>query len=340
MVFVCGKSRYKWCYLLKKRDEALDRFIEWKAHIERQFDRLVKILQTDGAGEFCSNRCEDYFRINGITHRTTQAYSSEMHGSVEIFMKILVYTASYMLNTANIRLDFWGQAVLCANFITNRCPTKGLSLKMTPYEALYGRRPYIGHFRIWGCRAYAHISDKKRKKLDPHNKECLLMGYTDADNMFKLYDVSANSIIKCRDVVFFESVLGHNSVSKDGVYTRNILNQPMDEPGSDDDAIDHVHLDDDATIDLNANLATLIQTENCTSSHALLTVSLSSSSFSPALIKPPRSYKTAMSSFESLKWHQACNTEFAALQRNHTWDLVDLPPDTPVIAHKCHGDTF
>ena len=189
LVFVCGKSRYKWCYLMKKRDEALEKFIEWKAHVERRFDKLVKILHTDGAGEFCSNRCADYYRINGIEHRTTQPYSSEMNGDVEIFNKILGYTASSMLNTANIQLSFWGQAVLCANFLTNRCPTKGLHLKMTPYEALYGHPPFIGHFRIWGCRAYAHISYKKRKKLDPHNRECLLMGYTDTENMFQLYDV-------------------------------------------------------------------------------------------------------------------------------------------------------
>ena len=145
-----------------------------------------------------------------------------------------------MLNTANIKLEFWGQAVLCANFLTNRCPTKGLQLKMTTYEALYGSRPYISHFRIWGCRAYAYISDKKHKKLDLHNRECVFMGYTDAENMFQLYEIMTKTIIKCRDVVFFEHVLGHDSISwlTDPTLSNsnhNILNQPMEQDISDSD---------------------------------------------------------------------------------------------------------
>lgn len=334
VVFVCGKSRYKWCYLMKKRDEALDRFIEWKANVERRFDRMVKIFHTDGAGEFCSSRCEDYYRINGIIHHITQPYSSEMNGSVEIFMKVLVHTASAMLNTANIRLEFWGQAVLCANFITNRCPTKGLKLKMTPYEALYGKRPYIGHFRVWGCRAYAHISDKKRKKLDPHNKECLLMGYTDTDNMFKLYDITARTIIHCRDVVFFESVLGHDSISKQSPSTRNILDQPMDEPHSDDDDTDDDIDDDIDTTNLNARLATsypsLVYPD-------ITGISLSSGFRSPSIstsIHIPRSFASAMKSPDSAHWFRACTTEFGALRRNNTWTLVDRPIGKPVISHK------
>lgn len=313
---------------MKKRDEALERFIEWKAHAERRFDKNVKIFHTDGAGEFCSNRCKDYYRYNGIEHQTTQPYSSEMNGDVEIFMKILIHTASSMLNTAGIRLDFWGQAVLCANFITNRCPTKGLRLKSTPYEALYGSRPYIGHFRIWGCRAYAHISDKKRKKLDPHNKEYLHMGYTDAENMFQLYDIEGKCIIKCRDVVFFEHVLSHESVSRNinerpSGPNRNILDQPMDDV-SDSDSDSTENLD-------NANIVPQIQfSQLCAANFDTATP------FAKNLpsLKIPRSFPAAMRSPQSLEWQQACATELNALQRNHTWDLVDLPLGKPVISNK------
>jgi len=48
-----------------------------------------------------------------------------MNGDAEVFMRIIVYTAFSMLITANLRLDFWAQAVLCANYLLNRAPTKG-----------------------------------------------------------------------------------------------------------------------------------------------------------------------------------------------------------------------
>ena len=37
---------------------------------------------------------------------------------------------------------------------------------MTLEEAWSGRKPTVGHFRIFGCIAYAHIPDKKRSRLD------------------------------------------------------------------------------------------------------------------------------------------------------------------------------
>lgn len=36
------------------------------------------------------------------------------------------------------------------------------------------------------------------------------MGFSETENLFKLYDVDANFIIKVRDVIFSEEVLGHD----------------------------------------------------------------------------------------------------------------------------------
>lgn len=154
-------------------------------------------------------------------------------------------------------ITFWGHAVLCAAYLLNRSPTKELLLKKTPYEALYGQRPYLGHIRIWACRAYAHIpiESKKRKKWDPHSCECLPMGYYDSENVYKLHDIDANSIIKVIDVIFFEEILGlekfkqqpqlpHNSNILGGTH----INNP-DEPEDDisihsDNTTDNDSIDD------------------------------------------------------------------------------------------------
>jgi len=215
---------------MKKKDEILDLFITWKAYVERRFNCKIRTYQTDGGGEYCFSHVENYYKSEGIEHFTTQPYSSEMNGDAEVFMRIIVYTTFSMLITANLRLDFWGQAVLCANYFLNRTPMKGLNLTMTPYEALFKTKPYVGHLRIWGCRAYANISDKKRKKLDPHSRECLLMGYYDMENVFKLFDIEAKAMIKCRDTIFFEDILGHKDYAKGGLAIgKNILNELFEE---------------------------------------------------------------------------------------------------------------
>lgn len=179
---------------------------------------------------------------------------------------------------------------------------------MTSFEALYSHWPYVGHFRIWGCRAYAHIPDKKRKKLDPNHKEYLIMGYTDTENMFKLYNIVNRTIIKLRDVIFFEYILGHLDISKTACLapSKNILNQLIEEPAS----LDNEDPDPNPTA-LRAQLTT-----NATE------------------LKIPHTFKTAMQPHQSHLWLDSCTTEFAALKRQNTLVLVDPPTNYPVIPHK------
>jgi len=122
---------------MKKKDEILDLFITWKAYVERHFNCKIRTYRTDGGSEYCSSCAENYYKSQGIEYFTIQPYSSKINRDAEVFMRIIVYTASSILIIANLRLDFWGQAVLCANYLLNRTPTKGLKLTMTLYKALF-----------------------------------------------------------------------------------------------------------------------------------------------------------------------------------------------------------
>jgi hypothetical protein len=37
----------------------------------------------------------------------------------------------------------------------------------TPQEAWSGRKPDVYHLSVFGCKAFAHVPDEKRTKLDP-----------------------------------------------------------------------------------------------------------------------------------------------------------------------------
>jgi len=298
---------------MKKKDEILDLFITWKAYVEHCFNCKVRTYRTDKDGEYCSSRAENYYKSEGIKYFTTQPYSSEMNGDAEVFMRIIVYTTSSMLITANFRLDFWGQAVLCANYLLNRTPTKCFKLTMTPYEALFKTKSYIGHLRIWGCRAYAHISDKKRNKLDSHSRECLLMGYYDTENVFKLFDIEAKAMIKCRDAIFFEDILGHKDYVKGGlVVGKNILNEPLEANQDTNTIYEQIRPDDLSEQAMSVQFHTLLSAYNTSTTeytirlHALATITqpISTLSNQPFTtlgymlfdFKLPQSFKTTMKS--------------------------------------------
>ena len=56
----------------------------------------------------------------------------------------------------------------------NRSPTLAVQ-NMTPEEAWSGRKIAVDYFRIFGCIAYAHILDEKRRKLDNKREKCIFL---------------------------------------------------------------------------------------------------------------------------------------------------------------------
>ena len=47
---------------------------------------------------------------------------------------------------------------------------------MTPFEALYAKKPNVKHLRAFGCVSYPLIMKDERKKLDPVARRCVLVG--------------------------------------------------------------------------------------------------------------------------------------------------------------------
>ena len=86
----------------------------------------------------------------------------------------------------------------------NRCPTKSVRNK-TPNEAWSGSKPSVGHLRIFGCIAYAHVPEQKRKKLDDKGEKCIFTGYDKRSKAYRLYNPLMKKLIISRDVEFDES---------------------------------------------------------------------------------------------------------------------------------------
>jgi hypothetical protein len=56
--FIDDFSRNTWIYFLRKKSEVFDRFIEFKALVENQTKKRIKVLRTDNGRELCKNEFE------------------------------------------------------------------------------------------------------------------------------------------------------------------------------------------------------------------------------------------------------------------------------------------
>jgi hypothetical protein len=56
--FIDEISRNTWIYFLRNKSEIFDRFKEFKALVENQIEKRIKVLRTDNGEEFYGNEFE------------------------------------------------------------------------------------------------------------------------------------------------------------------------------------------------------------------------------------------------------------------------------------------
>ena len=85
----------------------------------------------------------------------------------------LVEKVRCILLSSNLSKHFWVEAVVAAAYLINRSPSLALEFK-TPQEVWSGKPPDLSNLKIFGCPAYAHIS---QGKLEPKAVKGYFIGY-------------------------------------------------------------------------------------------------------------------------------------------------------------------
>ncbi|KAK8918644.1 hypothetical protein KSP39_PZI022152 [Platanthera zijinensis] len=170
--------------------------------VDKESGQPLKVLRTDRGGEYTSWLFDSFCKENVISHQLTAAYSPQQNGVAERKNLTIMNMTRSMVKEKGLPKMFWAEAVQCAVYLLNRCPTKSVKFK-TPFEAWSGWKPSVNHLRVFWCVAYAHIPDQKRKKLDDRSEKCIV-GYAPESKAYKFYNPVMVKAIISRDVVFEE----------------------------------------------------------------------------------------------------------------------------------------
>ena len=179
--FVTFIDDYTCCctvYFMKHKSEVLDKFKEFEVTTTNDAGRAIGTLRTDNGGEYLSSAFQNYLKEKGIRHELTVPHSPQQNGVSERMNQTLVESACSMIAHAGLLNIFWVEAISAAAYVRNRLPTMVLKERETPYERWYGRKPDVSHFRVFGCMAYTHVPDCKRRKLDTNSKKMHFVGYS------------------------------------------------------------------------------------------------------------------------------------------------------------------
>ena len=83
LTFIDDKTRYMWVYVLRRKNQVFEQFLEWKALVKKSTGRKLKVLRTDNGGEYNSTEFERYLRSEGVRHELTAPKTPEQSGVAE-----------------------------------------------------------------------------------------------------------------------------------------------------------------------------------------------------------------------------------------------------------------
>lgn len=230
LTFLDDFSRKVFVYPIAKKSDVCKYTIDFIRLVENQCSAKVKVLRTDNGSEYVNAGLENFLRQKGIVHQLTVPYSPQSNGSAERLNRSLMNKVRCLLYNANLDDKMWAEAVNTAAFLINRSPSSRLSGKL-PEEVWSGHRVNLKNLRVFGCEAFAHVDDCKRKKLDPKSKRLIFLGYCENVKGYRLFNPDNNKVVISRDVVFNESVFPgrHSKIGQKRVF------EPIYLTGGDDE---------------------------------------------------------------------------------------------------------
>ena len=90
ITFCDDYSRFLHVYLLHSKYEAFEDFKLYKAEVENQKEKRIKILRSDKGGEYFSTEFDRFCEESGIKHEHTSPFTLKQNGLAERKYQILV----------------------------------------------------------------------------------------------------------------------------------------------------------------------------------------------------------------------------------------------------------
>ena len=109
-----------------------------------------------------------------------------------------------MISHTTLLDNLWGETLKSAAYILNRVPTKATN--KTSYEIWTGRKPSLGHLRVWRCPAEARPYKPVEKKLDEITISCYFIGYAEHLRSYTFYNPTEHNVFEMENTKFFEDV--------------------------------------------------------------------------------------------------------------------------------------
>ena len=347
-------SSYTHAYSLKTKDETHLALQNFFGTFERESGQRVKVLQVDNGSEFSGAKVKLLCDVEQVGIEFSAPYTPEQNGHAERNNRTMIETARTMLVDSGQDRELWDEALAAAVYVRNRVLRKDRDV--TPFEAYFKRRPFVGHLVPFGTEVHSLINDRRvLGKFDSKTEAAIIVGFSERRNTYRLYIPGTKKVKWSCDVIF----RGHSNRKSNNAEHPEPKDTPVSlgpsdcsdqmevaqvRPGNELDAPhnDYEQIEDFGPIDLgdqeeidSPSFSTLSAGEGAEMNVGLGGEDESRNSWRiiPGLYscmgtvssQEPRNFGEAISGPNREEWKKAIRDELLAHQANNTWSIVPRP---------------
>ena len=145
-----------------QKSDAFNCIIDMIAKVEKQLGTRVRVVRSDGGGEFGSTKANTYYRMHGIQHYVTTRYTPELNGACERKIRTIKGMVGVMLADSQLPSNYWSYAARYAAVVLMKTTRRN----PTAWTRLTGRAEGLDSLRAFGERCVVQVPREIRQKAD------------------------------------------------------------------------------------------------------------------------------------------------------------------------------
>jgi transposase InsO family protein len=222
-------TSYRWFKSLDSKDQAADAVITIVLNAQTQLGCKVKRLYADGGTEFVNRTLRSHLTARGIELHFPPARTQQLNGVAENAVRSVKDGTRSMMIHSWAPNRFWSWASKHATFVWNRTHVSA-NTGATPCEVLFGKKPSVKHWGVFGCDAFCHVPKEQRGVFEPKMDRCIYLGHDPIQNCGSVYVLRTKKTIQTRDLSFRPTSFTHCAALTAGeARVEELLGQAVDE---------------------------------------------------------------------------------------------------------------
>lgn len=193
-------SSFNRVYLLQSKNEAAEHVMNFVPEFQRQYGVTVKVVRTDGGGEFQGREFVAFLKRHGIRQQLTLPDSSASNGKVERMHRTIMNAGRAMLWASKLPERYWGDAARYASYIRNHLPTRANADFKAPLHVLLDKPPKVGHILKFGSSCTVHVAHKAGASLKKRAEKGIVIGVSEQQKGYRILIPRTKKIVVSADV--------------------------------------------------------------------------------------------------------------------------------------------